>query len=82
MPSAYCFEDLSNAVQNGVPTINIYIREAEPCDIFDAGGMHITTPVAMRHRTYAHTCPEDRALVARETKQYFETWLGVGKCNM
>jgi len=79
---AYCFEDLAKAVQNGVPTINIYIREAEPCDIFDAGGMHVTTPVAMRRRTYAHTSSEDRALVARETKQYFETWLGAGKCNM
>jgi len=79
---AYCFEDLSKAVGSGVPTINVYIREAEPCDVFDAGGMHVTTPVACRRRVYWHKTPEERALIARETKQYFETWLGEGKCEM
>jgi len=79
---AYCFEDLAGAVQNGVPTLTIYIREAEPCDLFDAGGMHVTTPVACRRRVYWHKTQEDRAVVARETKKYFETWEGEGKCNM
>lgn len=79
---AYCFEDLSKAVGSGIPTLTVYIREAEPCDVFDAGGMHVTSPVAMRRRTRWHKDPMDRSKIARETKQYFETWLGEGNCNM
>ena len=65
-----------------MPTINIYIREAEPCDVFDAGGMHVTSPVACRRRVYWHKSLDERALVARETKKYFEEWEGKGKCTM
>ena len=32
----YCFEDLAGAVHSGIPTLSVYIREAEPCDVFDA----------------------------------------------
>ena len=75
---ADCFQDLY-AVSNGVPTLNVYIREAEPCDVFDAGGMHCTSPVACRRRVYWHKNLEERALVASETKKYFEEWMGKGK---
>lgn len=78
---AYCFQDLWNE-SNGIPTLNVYIREAEPCDRFDAGGMHCTTPVACRRRVYWHKTAEERALVARETKKYFEEWMGKDKCAM
>jgi len=78
---AYCFQDLWS-VSNGVPTLNVYIREAEPCDIFDAGGMHCTSPLACRRRVYSHKNLKERALVANETKKYFEGWMGKGKCAM
>ena len=60
---AYCFEDLAGAVQSGIPTLTVYIREAEPCDVFDAGGMHVTTPVACRRRVYWHKSSKERALM-------------------
>merc|ERR1712196_204096 len=44
--------------------------------------MHVTTPVACRRRVYWHKNAKERALVARETKKYFEEWEGEGKCNM
>jgi hypothetical protein len=25
--------------QRGVPTLHVYLREAEPCDVFDAVGL-------------------------------------------
>ena len=62
-----------------MPTLNVYIREAEPCDEFDAGGMHCTTPVACRRRVYKHKNLDERALVAKETKKYFEGFMGAGK---
>jgi len=36
-----------NRKNGNLPTLHIYQREAEPCDVFDAGGMHMTTPIAM-----------------------------------
>lgn len=80
----YAFYDLYKASggKKGVPTLNVYIREAEPCDEFDAGGMHCTTPLAMRRRVYTHKTAADRALVAKETKKFFEGFMGKGKCNM
>ena len=79
---AYCFQDLYLAKNKAVPTLNVYIREAEPCDVFDAGGMHCTSPVACRRRVYWHKSADERALVARETKKYFEEWEGEGRCAM
>ena len=38
---------------NGVPMLHVYLREAEPCDVFDAGGMHCETPLKMK-RCVAH----------------------------
>merc|ERR1712070_236326 len=78
---AYALRDLWKA-SKGVPTLFVYIREAEPCDVFDAGGMHVTSPLAMRRRTYWHKNAEERATVARETKKWYETFMGKGKCNM
>ena len=77
-PPADCFQDLYS-VSNGVPTLNVYIREAEPCDVFDAGGMHCTSPAACRRRTYWHKNQDERALVAKETKKFFEGFMGKGK---
>ena len=44
--------------------------------------MHVTIPVACRRRVYWHKSSEERVLIATETKQYFETRLGEGQCNM
>ena len=77
---AYAFVDLYKATKSsGVPTLHVYIREAEPCDVFDAGGMHVTSPLAMRRKVYEHKTAEDRALVARETRKLFEEHEGKGK---
>ena len=43
------------------------------------GGMHVTSPLAMRRKVYEHKTAEDRALVARETKKLFEEHEGKGK---
>jgi hypothetical protein len=78
----YAFQDLHKA-SCGVPTLCVYIREAEPCDEFDAGGMHVTSPLAMRRLVPVHKTPADRALVARETRKFFEnTFMGKGQCRM
>ena len=42
---AYAAEDLFK-VYNGVPHLHVYLREAEPSDVFDAGGMHCETCAA------------------------------------
>ena len=42
---AYAAEDLYK-VCNGVPHLHVYLREAEPSDVFDAGGMHCETCAA------------------------------------
>ena len=80
---AYALKDLWNAKgSSGVPTLHVYIREAEPCDVFDAGGMHITSPLAMRRMVPWHQSLEERALVAQETRKFFEEWEGKGAVNM
>jgi len=66
----------------GVPVVHVYIREAEPCDVFDAGGMHVTSPLAMRRRVYWHKNADERAKVARETQKFMEGFAGKGKVNM
>ena len=53
---AYCAEDLYK-VTNGVPMLHVYLREAEPCDVFDAGGMHCVTPLKMKRRTAVPASP-------------------------
>lgn len=78
---SYCAEDMYKA-SNGVPALHVYIREAEPCDVFDAGGMHCTSPLALNRRVYEHKSEADRALVANETKAFLEEFMGKGKCNM
>jgi len=77
---AYAAEDLAKA-SNGVPTLHIYQREAEPCDVFDAGGMHCTSPIALKRRVFWHKTEADRRLVAAETQQFLETH-GYGKGNV
>ena len=51
----------------------ILVWQAEPCDVFDAGGMHVTTPVACRRRTYWHKSAKERALGALELLELLET---------
>lgn len=78
---AYAAEDLWKAVKNSVPVLHCYIREAEPCDVFDAGGMHMTTPLAMAKPVPWHKSEPDRADIARRTKQFFEA-SGMGPVTM
>ena len=79
---AYAAEDLYKQ-SNGVPQLHVYLREAEPCDVFDAGGMHCTSPLALKRKVKWHKNEDERALVALEAKQFFESkFMGQGKCNM
>lgn len=59
-------------MSNKVPILHIYQREAEPCDEFDAGGMHVTTPLKMKRPIYWHKTPADRAEAAQDTKKFLE----------
>lgn len=77
----YAAESLAAAAA-GTPTLHVYIREAEPCDVFDAGGMHCTTPLQMKRYVPEHKSIEERRLVATETKAFLETFYGKGKVNM
>lgn len=70
---AYAAEDLYK-VANGVPQLHVYLREAEPCDTFDAGGMHCVTPLKMKRFIPEHKTPEDRAQAAQDTKTFLETF--------
>eukprot|EP00940_MAST-03C_sp_MAST-3C-sp2_P002085 g2085.t1 len=78
---AYCAEDLFK-VSNGVPHLHVYIREAEPCDVFDAGGMHCVTPLKMKRFIPWHKTQADRAIAAKDTRTFLETIEGKGKVNM
>jgi len=78
---AYAAEDLHNVAQ-GVPQLHIYLREAEPCDVFDAGGMHCVTPLKMKRFIPWHKTPEDRAMAARDTRTFLESFEGKGKVTM
>jgi len=78
---AYAAQDLYK-MYNGVPVLHIYQREAEPADVFDAGGMHCTSPLKMRRRVLWHKTEADRRLVAKETKKFLETFMGKGNCTM
>jgi len=78
---AYAAEDLYG-VTNGVPMLHVYIREAEPCDVFDAGGMHCVTPLKMKRYIPWHKNEAERAEAARDTKVMLESFIGKGKVNM
>jgi hypothetical protein len=78
---AYAAEDLYK-VANGVPQLHVYLREAEPCDVFDAGGMHCVTPLKMKRYIPWHKTEADRALAANDTKTFLESFEGKGKVNM
>lgn len=78
---AYAAEDLFK-VANGVPQLHVYLREAEPCDVFDAGGMHCVTPLKMKRFIPWHKTAEDRALAANDTKTFLERFEGKGNVNM
>lgn len=72
---AYAAEDLFK-VANGVPILHVYLREAEPCDEFDAGGMHVMTPLKMKRPIYWHKTEADRALAATDTKKFLQKFEG------
>lgn len=78
---AYAAEDL-HAVAQGVPQLHVYLREAEPCDVFDAGGMHCVTPLKMKRFIPWHKTEADRAMAAKDTKTFLESFEGKGKVNM
>jgi len=78
---AYAAEDLFN-VANGVPQLHVYLREAEPCDVFDAGGMHTVTPLKMKRFIPRHKTEEERALAAKDTRTFLERFEGKGKVKM
>jgi len=78
---AYAAEDLFK-VANGVPQLHVYLREAEPCDIFDAGGMHCVTPLKMKRFIPWHKNEGERAQAANDTKTFLEGFEGKGKVNM
>jgi len=78
---AYCMEDLYRA-SNGCPKLHVYIREAEPCDEFDAGGMHMVTPLKMKRPIPVHKTAEDRAKAANDCKTFLEKSAAKAKVNM
>jgi len=79
----YAGEEFAEAaVAAKVPTLHVYLREAEPCDVFDAGGMHCTTPLQLTRLVPWHKTEADRRLVASETKAFLEQYYGKGKVNM
>jgi len=78
---AYAAEDM-HKVMNGVPQLHVYLREAEPCDVFDAGGMHCVTPLKMKRYIPWHKDEKDRAMAAKDTRTYLESFMGKGKVHM
>lgn len=78
---AYAAEDMFK-VMNGVPMLHVYIREAEPSDIFDAGGMHCVTPLKMKRHIPWHKTEADRAEAAKDTRTFMESFMGKGKVKM
>lgn len=78
---AYAAEDM-HKVSNGVPQLHVYLREAEPCDVFDAGGMHCMTPLKMKRYIPWHKTAEERAAAAIDTRKFLESFMGKGKVTM
>ncbi len=78
---AYAAEDLWKA-SNNVPVLHVYLREAEPCDVFDAGGMHAATPLKLKRLMPWHKSTTERAMCAYDCKVHLETFMGKGKVNM
>lgn len=74
-------EDLFK-VANGVPQLHVYLREAEPCDVFDAGGMHCVTPLKMKRFITWHKNEAERAQAAKDTRTFLEGFEGKGKVKM
>lgn len=60
----------------------MYLREAEPCDVFDAGGMHCMTPLKMKRYIPWHKTAEERAAAAIDTRKFLESFMGKGKVSM
>ena len=69
-------------VMGNIPQLHVYLREAEPCDVFDAGGMHCVTPLKMKRLIPWHKDEAARAEAAKDTKKYLEGFMGKGKVNM
>lgn len=78
---AYAAADLYKAAA-GCPTIHIYLREAEPCDVFDAGGMHVTSPLRLNKLVPWHKTAADRADIAKRTQRFLEDIYGKGEVPM
>jgi len=79
---AYCMEDLY-AASKDCPKLHVYIREAEPCDVFDAGGMHMETPLKFKRPIPWHNNTEERAHAANDCKTFLENaCAGKGKVKM
>lgn len=78
---AYAVEDLYNATK-GVPKLHVYIREAEPCDVFDAGGMHCETPLKMKRYIPWHKNEAERAEAANDCKTFLEGGGFAGEVTM
>jgi len=78
---AYAAEDMFK-VMNGIPMLHVYLREAEPSDVFDAGGMHCVTPLKMKRYIPWHKSEKERAEAAKDTKIFLEGIMGKGKVNM
>jgi len=79
----YSAEDLAKIHQEfNVPTLHVYQREAEPCDVFDAGGMHMSTALALARPVRWHKDINERRQVAKETQTFLEQFYGKGKVNM
>lgn len=78
---AYAAEDLYK-VAGGVPQLHVYLREAEPSDVFDAGGMHCVTPLKMKRHIPWHKNETERAEAAKDTRTFLESFEGKGKVNM
>ena len=65
-----------------MPSLHVYLREAEPCDVFDAGGMHLATPLAMKRPIAWHKTEAERAEAAKDTKIFLESFMGKGNVAM
>lgn len=65
-----------------MPSLHVYLREAEPCDVFDAGGMHLVTPLAMKRPIAWHKTEAERAEAAKDTRIFLESFMGKGNVAM
>jgi len=78
---AYAAQDMYKAA-GGCPALHVYLREAEPCDVFDAGGMHVTSPLRLNKLVPWHKTEADRADIAKRTQRFLEEFHGKGEAPM